>query len=263
MKYVIKTLKYMGLFSMTVILGVFLLSSNVLRSIPNQVMEQTRIHATIYDYVSNDERIDVQQEIEKLNKVKSVTYSTKEQELEYLLELYNDDGTLRNLYTENNPLQNTFIIEVNNFDYVEDVINTLNDFGEIDQVNSNYEDIKAVVGRSDIVMNVLNAICVISVVVFLIRLRHFKAVFKLEKMHYKQLLLNGVIGLVIAGLVISGLASSYNNVFALVETELNKVGLILIPLSEQLPTLIPILLFFTTIWSITGKCEEINKEDFE
>lgn len=262
MQYVIKTLKYMGLFSITVVLGVFLLSSNVLRSVPKQVMEQTRIHATIYDYVSNDERIDVQQEIEKLNKVKNVTYSTKEQELEYLLELYNDDGTLEALYKDNNPLQNTFIVEINNLDYVDDVINTLDNFGEIDQISSNHEEIKGVVDRSDIVINVLNAVCVVLGIIFLIRLRHFKVVIDLDKDQIKKLLLSGVIGLVIAGAAVGGLASSYNSTFALIGAELTKVGLVLVPLNEQLTTLTPILLFFTTIWSITGKCKEIIKEDF-
>ena len=263
MKYIIKIFKYMGLFSLSFVLGIFILSSNILRSIPEQVEEQTRIHATIYDYVSEEERMSLQKEIENLNKVKNVTFSSKEQELKYLLEYYKDDGTLEKLYAENNPLQDTFIIEINNLDYVEDVINSIDQFADIDQISSNHKEVGEVVNRSGVVINVLNVISILIAIVVGIRLRHLKAFVNIDKQNIKKILISTGISLLTTISAIVVLFITYDSVFIEVGKMLTDTGLSLLTKNEQLILLTSLLLLFSIVWSITGKCKEILKEDFE
>lgn len=261
MQYVLKFLKNIGLFSLSFILGIFILSSNILRSMPEQIKEQTRIHATIYTHISDDERVTMQREIENLNKVKNVTFSTKEEELKYLLEYYKDDGTLEILYSENNPLQDTFIIEVNNLDYVEDVINSIDQFDGIDQINSNHYEINEIVGRSNIVLTILNVITILLIILTGIKLRHCKVLLNNENNDWKSILINIGLGLLATLVAVLMLFISYDSMFAGVKQMLEDTGLKLLSINEQIIPLTLILLLFSMVWSITSKCKEIKEED--
>lgn len=112
--------------AVTVTLTLFMLllvvAGNV-ANFANGVEESLMIHATIEGTVQEEQIQDIQKEIQEMEYVKKVTFSSKEEELEsYLSNQDPESAKLYEIYQgEANPLLNAFIVEVKNGAYLEQV----------------------------------------------------------------------------------------------------------------------------------------------
>ncbi len=107
------------LFLMTLFL---ILATNV-DSFANHVESSLKIHVSI-DSLANEKQIEkMQEEIEKMQGVKSVEFSSKEEELNILIE---ESGSVFERYKDNNPMPDTFVVEVENASDIPNVTKQLN-----------------------------------------------------------------------------------------------------------------------------------------
>lgn len=107
------------LFLMTLFL---ILATNV-DSFANHVESSLKIHVSI-DSLANEKQIEkMQKEIEKMQGVKSVEFSSKEEELNILIE---ESGSVFERYKDNNPMPDTFVVEVKNASDIPNVTKQLN-----------------------------------------------------------------------------------------------------------------------------------------
>jgi cell division transport system permease protein len=84
--------------------------------------------------VSDEDAQKIQADIENIAGVKTVTFSTKDQELDKLIEAQSEDGKkLFETYRENNPLGSAYNVEVKNAEDLEKIAEQIN---ELDNVNS-------------------------------------------------------------------------------------------------------------------------------
>ncbi len=108
------------LFLMTLFL---ILATNV-DSFADHVESSLKIHVSI-DSLADDKQIEkMQEEIEKMQGVKSVEFSSKEEELNILIE---ESGSVFERYKENNPMPDTFVVEVENANEIPNVTKQLNE----------------------------------------------------------------------------------------------------------------------------------------
>lgn len=112
--------------TLTLLMTFLVIAGNVSNFTYN-VEDSLKIHSTIEATLSEKQIRDLQREIERMNYVKKVTFSSKDEELEsYLNDL---DDSARKLYEvyrgEGNPLLHAFIIEVNHGDNLSIVNNQI------------------------------------------------------------------------------------------------------------------------------------------
>lgn len=112
--------------TLTLLMTFLVIAGNVSNFTYN-VEDSLKIHSTIESTLTEEQIDELKEEIESMNYVKSVTFSSKDEELEsYLNEL---DDSARKLYEvyegEGNPLLHAFIIEVKHGDYLNTVNNQL------------------------------------------------------------------------------------------------------------------------------------------
>lgn len=113
------------LFLMTLFL---ILATNV-DSFADHVESSLKIHVSI-DSLADDKQIEkMQEEIEKMQGVKSVEFSSKEEELNILIE---ESGSVFERYKDNNPMPDTFVVEVENANEIPNVTKKLNEIEGIE-----------------------------------------------------------------------------------------------------------------------------------
>ena len=109
------------------LLMTFLVVAGNVSNFTYNVEDSLKIHSTIEATLTEEQINDLQKEIERMNFVESVTFSSKDEELEsYLNDL---DDSARKLYEvyrgEGNPLLHAFIVEVKHGDYLSTVNNQI------------------------------------------------------------------------------------------------------------------------------------------
>lgn len=96
------------------LLMVFLVVAGNVSNFTYNIEDSLQIHATISENVTEEEIVELQNEIEKMTLVKKVVFSNKDQELENYIQ--QTDESSRSLYEmyrgEGNPLMHAFIIDV-------------------------------------------------------------------------------------------------------------------------------------------------------
>jgi len=118
------------------IVSVFLILSMNVQQIVNSVEGSVQIHVKIDIGTTSDEIAVMQQEIEAIDGVKTVTFSSKDSELESFIEAYGDQGELFKMYVgDKNPLRDAFLIETVNGDDIESVANQISQIANIEKVN--------------------------------------------------------------------------------------------------------------------------------
>lgn len=108
-----------------VLMAVFMLLTGNIDNFTRNVEDDFKIHATIDSVQSESDITSLQKEIEAFPEVKTIEFSSKETELEILIEQNSD---MFSMYRENNPMPNAFVIEVtqaNQIDAVNEKLNAL------------------------------------------------------------------------------------------------------------------------------------------
>ncbi|WP_407270703.1 permease-like cell division protein FtsX [Radiobacillus sp. PE A8.2] len=109
------TLASIGAVTTTLLLvGTFLALILNLNQIANTLEEDVSVKALI-DLTANEQQIEeLKTEIERIPEVASITFSTKDQELNALIEELGDEGKTWELYEQDNPLNHAYIIKATN-----------------------------------------------------------------------------------------------------------------------------------------------------
>lgn len=104
------------------LVGVFFIISTNISSISGSIKSSLIILVKIDREVNDDDIVILQEKIENIEYVQTVTYSTKHEELDKQINLYPQQADYyRRHEGENNPLNDVFVIEVNDADYLTSV----------------------------------------------------------------------------------------------------------------------------------------------
>lgn len=94
-------------------ISVFMLITSNLNHFTDYIEQQVTIRASIDTVVKEEERDQLQNDIEALSTVKDVVLSTGEEELESYRKQFQEDASLFDMYKgDANPIRDTFLIEV-------------------------------------------------------------------------------------------------------------------------------------------------------
>ncbi len=121
------------------ILCVFAIFSFNVDSITNTIEETVQISAKIsFDHESDEQIKEINNQILAIEGVASTTFFTKEEELQFYIEMNADDEASRAIfdpYIEDNPFHNIYYIDLNSGEYVSEVSSKVSEIEGIDEVN--------------------------------------------------------------------------------------------------------------------------------
>ncbi len=103
-----------------ILISVFMLITANLNHFTQNIEQQVTIRASIDTIVTAKEQKKLQEQIASLDSVKSVKLSTGQEELDKFKQEYEDDASLFEMYEgDNNPIRDTFIIELKKGESIE------------------------------------------------------------------------------------------------------------------------------------------------
>lgn len=90
-----------------------------------------------WDYESEEQEAALQEQIEALDGVVEVRYSSKDEELEYYIEQFSDDETREAVESlvDDNPMHDAFYVEVSDGDLLSELADTISEMEGVDSVN--------------------------------------------------------------------------------------------------------------------------------
>jgi cell division transport system permease protein len=94
-----------------ILVGVFFVIMMNLNKVATTIEEDVQIRVHIDVAANKEDQQKLQSEIEKISEVKSVTYSSKEKELEDLMKSMGEEGQAFKLFEQDNPLNDVFIVK--------------------------------------------------------------------------------------------------------------------------------------------------------
>lgn len=101
-----------------------------------QVESDVQIHVKIMMEASDEQITKLGEEIEYLDHVKNVEFSSREEELEKFMAAFGDDGKMFEIYSgENNPFRNAFIVSIDQGENLEDVAANIKMIDNVEEVN--------------------------------------------------------------------------------------------------------------------------------
>lgn len=116
------------------VLGIMLCIVLNINFISEQTKEQfNSVQVFLVDNLSKDEILKIEQEIEKIDNVKSISYETKEQALKNLKSRWGENGYL--LEGIDNPLQNSYIIEIADTEKADKLVADVSKLKNIDDIS--------------------------------------------------------------------------------------------------------------------------------
>ena len=104
--------------------------------------------------ISDEEAQKLLPEIEAIDGVKTATFSSKEEELDKLIEMQDEDGkALFESYRENNPLGAAYVVEVNDAQQIDAVTEQISTLDHVNQATSGGESTHALVNSLETIRN--------------------------------------------------------------------------------------------------------------
>ena len=116
----------------------FIITENAFGFTKN-VEADLKIHASIDNIKTEDDIKQIETKIYKIKEVKSISFSSKEEELGILVE---ENGDVFRRYEENNPMNNAFIVEVKEAKDIQKVTKKLNKIEGVVKAQYGGEDIQ-------------------------------------------------------------------------------------------------------------------------
>ncbi|OZM56664.1 cell division protein FtsX [Lottiidibacillus patelloidae] len=116
------------------LVGAFLVIMMNLNELSTSVKEDVQIKAYIDLLATEDEEAALKAKIKRIAEVESVTYSSKDQELENLIQSFGEEGASFQLYEQDNPLYAAFIVKAKvpeDTAYIASQIETFNSVADV------------------------------------------------------------------------------------------------------------------------------------
>lgn len=118
------------------LVGFFLILTYNLNIITKDIEGSISLSALVsYDIDSSDTLNAIKKEIENIDGVKKVEYHSKDDEFTYYVNMYPDMREFNELYRDENPFHDAFLISVNDGDKLEDVKKHVENINGIDSVH--------------------------------------------------------------------------------------------------------------------------------
>ncbi|MFC4322471.1 permease-like cell division protein FtsX [Litchfieldia salsa] len=95
------------------LVGVFIVIMLNLNSMATSIEEDVRIRVHIDLAATPEDQKKLEAEIDKIPEVSTIEYSSKEDELANMIKSFGEEGKIFELFEQNNPLHNVFIIKTN------------------------------------------------------------------------------------------------------------------------------------------------------
>ena len=124
------------------LMSLFVLVAANITGFASNVESDLKIHASIDNIATQENIEEMQENIKAMAEVKSVTFSSKEQELNALIK---ENGDMFERYKDNNPMNNIFIVEVKEANQIKPVTKKLNKISGIEKAQYGGEDIENMV----------------------------------------------------------------------------------------------------------------------
>lgn len=124
-----------------ILISIFLMLTANLQILSKGVEGTVSIYAKIgYEYETQENFDRIENSIKNIEGVKTVSFSNKETEFNYLLETYDDEETKAaiEMYRGDNPLHNAFLIETQSGELIQSVAQQLKEIEGIDPDGVNY-----------------------------------------------------------------------------------------------------------------------------
>lgn len=142
--------------------GLVLLLANV-EKVTKEIESSIQVRVMIDIAANEQDEAMLKEEIEAIDHVTSITYRTKDEELQALIENVGEEFALHE--GDSNPLSNVYIVDVDNVDHIASVAEKINDLSYVAQAN--YGEVMAdnLFKQIDIVRYILAVIAAVLLVV--------------------------------------------------------------------------------------------------
>lgn len=130
-------MSFSSIFAVTitlVLIGVVSIVALNIQGITTNIESGVRIYVKMDLDTTKEEEQAVATKIKSLSNVQSTKYSSKDEELDKLIEGYPDGAELFESYRENNPLGAAYIVEVNDAKYIDQVAKGIEDIVNVNTV---------------------------------------------------------------------------------------------------------------------------------
>lgn len=137
-----------------ILVGVFLVLMMNLNSMATSLEKDVRISVHIDLTATEEEQDALKKEIEKISQVSSITFSTKDQELQSMIDSFGEDGQVFKLYEQSNPLHDVFVIKTKEPKDIVTVAEKIETFDFVHSVNYGKGKIEKIFSTVDVSRNI-------------------------------------------------------------------------------------------------------------
>lgn len=119
------------------LISIFLMLTINMQQMTNNIEDSVKISVIIsYDYETKEQIDSIENQIKNITGVKSVTFSSKEEEFDYYLSLYDEEErTIFEPYKDENPMHNAFYVDVLNGDMIKEISSQIASIEGVDETN--------------------------------------------------------------------------------------------------------------------------------
>ncbi len=121
-----------------IIISLFMIFSWNVQNFTRNIESSMEISVMIsYDSESQEQEAAIKSQIEKIDGVKSVTYSNKDQEFQYYIDSFDDERTKEAFepFREDNPMHDAYYVEAKSGDQIVNIANQIEKIDGVDSVN--------------------------------------------------------------------------------------------------------------------------------
>ncbi|MFS0865013.1 permease-like cell division protein FtsX [Fredinandcohnia sp. 179-A 10B2 NHS] len=137
-----------------ILVGVFLVLMMNLNSMATSLEKDVRISVHVDLTATEEEQDALKKEIEKITQVSSITFSSKDQELQSMIDSFGEDGQIFKLYEQSNPLYDVFVIKTKEPKDIVTVAEKIETFDFVHSVNYGKGKIEKIFSTVDVSRNI-------------------------------------------------------------------------------------------------------------
>lgn len=152
-------MSFSSIFSVTItllIIGVIGAMAVCINDMTYQVENNLSIHVKMEREITQDEIDGTFAKLKEISHVKTVTYSSKAEELQKLIDSFGEDGEIFNspeYQGEGNPLGDAFIVEADDASYLDAIAKKIEKLGGVNKVNYGGENTMDLVNSLEMIRN--------------------------------------------------------------------------------------------------------------
>jgi cell division transport system permease protein len=123
------------------IMGIFIILAQNINIGMNNVKSQVQIQVFLKDNISTKQQEDIKQKLDNISGIKNIQFEDKSEALEKFNEQIseNDSSLLNNYDSSNNPLPNSYIIELENPEISQQIVSSIENMPGIESIGNDRE----------------------------------------------------------------------------------------------------------------------------